>query len=352
MKKTMYAIALFLIVSAINPGAATAAGEVLMYLPFQKGTKVHVVQGQDTNFTHKGKMKYAYDFDLNIYSTMHFNMPTYGKAVLSPLNGEVVEVRTGAPDFQLNNVSVAGNNYGWGNTLLLRDHATGKYVRMSHFRNGSITLNLHDEVVMGQKLGEMGQSGFSTDPHLHLHVQKTASSTDQSIQFGFIEGVARHDRKIRSELDPGTFVVDDFRDKSMSHELIYYKGYKTSSWREYPIPYPNEMTGWGKYYVRWKKSKKPWYKWRFAFLQDGFFAVYAKFNGTYKKDPKAQYEIGGEGGFGKYTVTVDQRQDPYDHWNLITMAYFKGGRYHYIKLRPKTWKKYLEADSIKFQRIW
>ena len=42
---------------------------------------------------------------------------------------------------------------------------------MAHFKKGSIVVEAGDKVSQGQLLGLCGNSGHSTMPHLHFHVQ-------------------------------------------------------------------------------------------------------------------------------------------------------------------------------------
>lgn len=49
----------------------------------------------------------------------------------------------------------------------------GEYaVLLAHFRNGSLRVREGEGVTKGQELGEAGNSGQSTEPHLHVHVQR------------------------------------------------------------------------------------------------------------------------------------------------------------------------------------
>ncbi|MEU1757081.1 M23 family metallopeptidase [Micromonospora matsumotoense] len=45
------------------------------------------------------------------------------------------------------------------------------YVLLAHLRAGSIRLAVGEAVGVGQELGDCGNSGNSTQPHLHLHLQ-------------------------------------------------------------------------------------------------------------------------------------------------------------------------------------
>ena len=46
------------------------------------------------------------------------------------------------------------------------------HVVMAHLKTGSVQVGQGDEVVVGQPLAEIGNSGGTGEPHLHLHVQR------------------------------------------------------------------------------------------------------------------------------------------------------------------------------------
>jgi len=69
--------------------------------------------------------------------------------------GQVARVRAGA-------AAIAGNH------VVLRLGQTGPYVLLAHLRAGSVQVALGDELDLGAPVGECGNSGNSTEPHVHL----------------------------------------------------------------------------------------------------------------------------------------------------------------------------------------
>ena len=59
-----------------------------------------------------------------------------------------------------------------GNTLVLKT-AAEEYILMAHLKEGSIVVQKGQQVGQGDLLGECGNSGNSTEPHLHLQLQNT-----------------------------------------------------------------------------------------------------------------------------------------------------------------------------------
>ena len=59
-----------------------------------------------------------------------------------------------------------------GNHVVI-DHG-GEFSFLAHLRQGSVSVKAGDRVSAGQPLGRCGNSGNTTMPHLHYHLQTTA----------------------------------------------------------------------------------------------------------------------------------------------------------------------------------
>jgi murein DD-endopeptidase MepM/ murein hydrolase activator NlpD len=96
----------------------------------------------------------------------------YGEPVLSPAEGTVVEVRDDVRD-------APSPGTGWmdpfaadirGNYVVIK-HAEDEYSVLGHLLPGSLAVREGDGVCRGQELGLCGNSGNSSEPHLHFQVQ-------------------------------------------------------------------------------------------------------------------------------------------------------------------------------------
>jgi hypothetical protein len=89
----------------------------------------------------------------------------YGAPVHSPVEGTVVHAENGRPDL--------GEPWPvYGNHVAVEpDDRPGWRVVLAHLRPGSVAVAAGQRVVVGQLLGEVGNSGNSSEPHLHLHVE-------------------------------------------------------------------------------------------------------------------------------------------------------------------------------------
>jgi len=72
-----------------------------------------------------------------------------------------------------------------GNTVVL-ELGPQAFLIYAHLQPGSITVKVGDRVATGQVLGMVGNSGHSTEPHLHIHLCDRASVLAcQGVPFGF-----------------------------------------------------------------------------------------------------------------------------------------------------------------------
>jgi murein DD-endopeptidase MepM/ murein hydrolase activator NlpD len=93
----------------------------------------------------------------------------WGRAVLAPATGRVVEVVDGVRDNHPR-VQVQNPANPAGNHVVL-DLGNGEYALLAHLRKGSVRVRRGEMVRRGDLLGACGNSGNSSEPHLHFHVQ-------------------------------------------------------------------------------------------------------------------------------------------------------------------------------------
>lgn len=94
----------------------------------------------------------------------------FGEPILAPGRGTVVAAVDGVAD------NAPGTMNAWqllGNHVVL-DHGSGEFSFLAHLRNGSVEVRPGDTVERGSPLGRCGNSGNSSEPHLHYHLQTSA----------------------------------------------------------------------------------------------------------------------------------------------------------------------------------
>ncbi|MBI4027591.1 MAG: urea transporter [Verrucomicrobia bacterium] len=146
---------------------------VRMRLPFL-GTWT-VTQPPRSDLTHQPPWQHAWDFEVagadgKMFSGAGAELGdyyAYDLPVVAPADGAVVWVTDGVPD---NRIGEMNNQQNWGNLLMLF-HGYGIYSVLCHLKPGSMKVQLNEQVKQGQLLARCGNSGRSTVPHLHFHVQ-------------------------------------------------------------------------------------------------------------------------------------------------------------------------------------
>lgn len=95
-----------------------------------------------------------------------------GVDVLAAAPGTVRGLRDGIADFA---PVVEGRECGNG---VLIDHGKGWVTQYCHLRQGSVRVQVGQQVAAGQPLGQVGQSGLAEFPHLHLSVRRGEAEVD------------------------------------------------------------------------------------------------------------------------------------------------------------------------------
>ncbi len=122
----------------------------------------------------------------------------FGEPVLSPSAGTVVRVVAGIAD---NTPGSANPRAGLGNHVVL-DLADGEFAFLGHLQRDSIAVSEGAMVAPGQLLGRCGNSGASTQPHLHFHLQ---DSPDENRGLGLpaqFQGYAANGRSVPGGGEP------------------------------------------------------------------------------------------------------------------------------------------------------
>ena len=125
------------------------------------------------------RQRYAYDFVItdedgrthdgtDVESFYCFDEP-----VRAPAAGTVVRTKDGHRDYHRTGRFDPFQYRLAGNYVLIK-HTEDEYSFLAHLKNGSICVAEGEEVTQGQEIGRCGNSGNSTEPHIHFHVQDHA----------------------------------------------------------------------------------------------------------------------------------------------------------------------------------
>ncbi|WFE62752.1 M23 family metallopeptidase [Micromonospora sp. WMMD714] len=136
----------------------------------------------------------------------------FGRPILAPAAGRVVAVHDGEVDhearrspstllaYALTQAARVRRGAGAvaGNHVIVELAGHRGYVLLAHLRAGSARVAVGDPVDVGQELADCGNSGNSTQPHLHLQVMDAADPyTARGLPMAF-----RHYRSWRRPGDP------------------------------------------------------------------------------------------------------------------------------------------------------
>jgi len=117
-----------------------------------------------------------------------YNQPIYSVAA-----GKVVDMSDGMPE----NVPHSGTyavpldfNNAAGNHVVV-EIAPHRDVLYAHMRPGTVQVKVGDRVHVGQILGHIGNTGSSTEPHLHMHIDDQPSFlAGNGVPYEFTQGQA------------------------------------------------------------------------------------------------------------------------------------------------------------------
>jgi hypothetical protein len=97
----------------------------------------------------------------------------FGEPVYAPCAGVVVRTEGRLPDLA---PPERDSRHPAGNYVLLECGEAG--VLLAHLMNSSLAVKPGDRVETGQRIGRVGNSGLSPEPHLHLHAQRRSAAED------------------------------------------------------------------------------------------------------------------------------------------------------------------------------
>jgi len=140
------------------------------YLPCEYGKQLKCTQGNNNNFSHTGKAKYAYDFIST--ETTHFKICSTADGIVKKL---------------VDSNSKTGLNKGNPGNYILIYHEDNCYSLYYHIDKNSAKVKTGDSVKQGQVIALAGNVGYASGVHLHFQIQKEEKSWGKSISFQFEE---------------------------------------------------------------------------------------------------------------------------------------------------------------------
>lgn len=194
-----------------NEDLPMVTNKTKMVLPF--GNEWYVFWGGDTendNY-HVANRAQKNAFDLMIVDSMKRSYRTTGKTtedyyafgqkLYSPCDGEIVSMIDGVID---NIPGVMNPAQLTGNSIIIKS-SKNEYILMAHMKQNTVAVKLGQKIKTGDFVGLCGNSGNSSEPHLHLHIMDSPDlKTGTGIKCFFdkiiVNGVTRsHYSPVRGE---------------------------------------------------------------------------------------------------------------------------------------------------------
>ncbi|WP_194287456.1 M23 family metallopeptidase [Gracilibacillus oryzae] len=153
----------------------TTAPAVAIHSPFNESAVVGWGGDElETNQPHAivPNERWAYDLVMKPYSIDSKKLNDYGiynKLIVSPVKGTIAgiydEEKDIAPGSEENETMI-------GNYIYIKIEETGTFLVLSHIKQNSALVENGQTVEAGTPLARVGNSGSSSEPHLHIHHQR------------------------------------------------------------------------------------------------------------------------------------------------------------------------------------
>lgn len=128
----------------------------------------------ETNMPHAiwASERWAYDLIIEPANTGSKNLEDYGiydKDVVAPISGTVVAAYDEENDILPNTEEFLSME---GNHIYIKIDKTETFILLNHLKKNSLLVKVGDHVNEGDIIGKVGNSGSTSEPHLHIHHQR------------------------------------------------------------------------------------------------------------------------------------------------------------------------------------
>ncbi len=154
---------------------STSSPSATVRLPSEEQLRVAWGGDRRTTNYHAAFPDQRWAYDLVVEPAMHGSerledYGCYGTPVVAPVSARVHHSTDGAPDHVPGKASKNSKN-PVGNSVVL-ELDTGTYLVIAHLMPGSVVVKAGDEVSEGDPIGACGNSGNTSEPHIHIHHQR------------------------------------------------------------------------------------------------------------------------------------------------------------------------------------
>jgi len=167
------------------PSAENYDCKVDYILPFE-GKWTTFNGGVDKALSHSWGIlpqRYAYDFIIMNDEGKSFEGDNtrldsyycYGENIIAPADGTVVQVSGNHKDSRVTGTKVYCDTWDIRGNFIVIQHAEQEFSLSAHLIPGSITVRKGDQVKRGEVIAKCGNSGNTSEPHLHFQLQSGKS---------------------------------------------------------------------------------------------------------------------------------------------------------------------------------
>ena len=155
----------------------------LYSLPYKRGKAYFLTQGFNGKATHQGHSAYALDFQMPI-----------GTAVHAMRDGIVISAESKHTEHGFSPEFAAKANH------IIIAHTDGTMAMYGHLNTDGVRVKLGDRVYKHQHIGYSGNTGYSSGPHLHVHISwlQSFSKGASSVHFKFKSKRGRIDSPVEN----------------------------------------------------------------------------------------------------------------------------------------------------------
>lgn len=164
--------------------------------------------------------RWAYDFVVAPYLTGSKQVQDYGcwgMDVVAPANGRVVIAHDGEPDQIPGQLQTSEQPFG--NHVVI-ELPTETYLVLAHLKPNSVIPSEGDMVTEGQIVGQCGNSGNTSEPHIHIHHQRQSPA---DFPINFAEGLPLYFRDHDGQAMPQGGLKQDGDDIISTGDIIQHQ---------------------------------------------------------------------------------------------------------------------------------
>ncbi len=155
----------------------------------------------------------------------------YDTPITAVAAGTIAATLDGVPENTPQSPTMAAelNLSNVGGNFIAEKIGAGRYVMYAHLKPGSLTVKPGDKVAAGQTIARLGNTGNSSEPHLHLQVCDAPSfAASNGIPYEFDSLKLEKYRIDRKDGQPINLTIEDStvvkRQTPMEDELVTFPG--------------------------------------------------------------------------------------------------------------------------------